>query len=735
MTNVIADGQLSADDIDRAAVVRDRSRQAEQSRKRYAIAAEINKIPPIQNKARREFCRKDLLLFLMTYFPNSTGLSLFGDAQVKVINRIEHAILHDGRILNCMPRGYVKSTISENAILWAVLYGHRRYGVVFGATGDEANAAISSIKTELSENEDLFQDFPEVCHPIRLMEGKPQKCVSQTFNGVSTYMQWTAETIVLPTIPGSVASGAIIRTKGYTSAARGMRYKRPDGVQARPDLIVLDDTQTEAVAISPSQVAKHLSTLHKSIMRTGGHGAKPTAIMNATCIQDGDAVDQLSDHRLYPAWQAAKVKMLPSMPSEKAMMHWEGPYTTTRNAYDEDVVGDQQRAHLAATEYYRQHQEEMDEGAEASWNNIPLEDGEISAIQHAMNIKIDDGDAVFASECQNEPIKQLSGPDAELTLDELKERTNGFAQYVVPAKSTQIVFHIDVHDTVLFYTVVAVDNQFSGWIIDYGTFPEQPQTYFTVPNASRTLKAVIGTANVEEAISQGVKLLVNSLCDREWKTPDGTVRHVCCGLIDVGYRPEQVAQGARMSDHARILFGCRGIGIGPIKKSMTEWDTSPARCQFAGPDPRRPRWVIANETVDGLKVVQHDSYYFKSLTASRLSQNRNVPGEWSLYGNHTVDHTPVIQHYLAEEPVKMTAMGRTVTVWRTLNDNNHWFDTVVGCSVAATIMGIQPPGSSVVAPVAPKSPPPQQPSPPQQPKIKMKPIGNGGKPFFISARR
>jgi hypothetical protein len=373
-----------------------RKRQSERSREQFAKASDIGEIPPVVNMTRRRACKYDLHLFEQTYFPHSTGLAPFGSAQTNVLERIQGAITGSGRVLNCEPRGFAKSTKSENAIIWAALYGHRSYAVLFGATGDDASDAIGSIKSELQENDLLMDDFPEVCHPIRKLEGRPQRCLTQTHKGKLTHIGWTADAIVLPTIEGSPASGSIIRSKGYTAASRGMRFKRPDGKQLRPDLVIIDDPQTDESAMSPTQVAKRMNTLQKSILRLGGHGQKVAAVMNATVIADGDMVDQLADHKLHPEWQAVRVKMLEEMP--KAIeTHWLTKYKQIRDDYDPDVIGEQRKAHERATQYYLDNREVMDEGAQVAWHFIPLEDGEVSAIQHAMNILCDDGEALAKS--------------------------------------------------------------------------------------------------------------------------------------------------------------------------------------------------------------------------------------------------------------------------------------------------------------------------------------------------
>lgn len=157
-------------------IVDDQSRKdadIERGRRRLSRGADIGEIPPVVDPARRESCRLDLERFLTTYFPFSTGLSPFSDDHRRVIKRIQDCIIGGGRFTNAVYRGFAKSTISENALLWAILYGHRRFGGIFAAESDLAAKAINSIRTELSDNDLLFDDFPEVCHPVRALEGKP----------------------------------------------------------------------------------------------------------------------------------------------------------------------------------------------------------------------------------------------------------------------------------------------------------------------------------------------------------------------------------------------------------------------------------------------------------------------------------------------------------------------------------------------------------------------------------
>ena len=84
---------------------------------------------------------------------------------------------------------------------------------------------------------------------------------------------------MLPTIPGSNASGAIIKVAGITGRIRGMKFKRADGHSVRPSLVVLDDPQTDESARSISQCATRESILAGAVLGLAGPGKKIAGVM------------------------------------------------------------------------------------------------------------------------------------------------------------------------------------------------------------------------------------------------------------------------------------------------------------------------------------------------------------------------------------------------------------------------------------------------------------------------
>lgn len=189
---------------------------------------DIGDLPEVENPELKERCKTDFKLFCESYFPENFTLA-WSDDHLKVINRIETAVLNGGLFALAMPRGSGKSTLTECVALWSMLYGHREFVFRVGATEAAALEMLESIKTELKINEQLAADFPEVCYPIASLDGIANRCAGQICNGERTRITWTSNEIVLPTIKDSPASGVIVRVAGITGRIRGMNISGATG--------------------------------------------------------------------------------------------------------------------------------------------------------------------------------------------------------------------------------------------------------------------------------------------------------------------------------------------------------------------------------------------------------------------------------------------------------------------------------------------------------------------------
>ncbi|MCL4196219.1 MAG: phage terminase large subunit family protein [Phycisphaerales bacterium] len=672
---------------------------------------DIDVLPEIVDSSRKEACRRNFRLFCETYFPQTFHLSWSPD-HLKVIARIEQAVLEGGLFAMAMPRGSGKTSLCEIACLWALLYGHREFVSLIGSDEEHAGQMLESIKAELENSEALLHDFPEACFPIHCLDGIHQRAAGQLFEGRQTHIGWTAHEIVLPSIvcrletggwrkgggrsdaasspaacrlQPSASSGGIIRVAGITGRIRGMKYKRPDGRSVRPSLVLIDDPQTDESARSPSQCATRERILAGAILGLAGPGKKIAGLMTLTVVRPDDLADRLLDCDKHPQWQGQRTKMVYSFPTceqlwaEYARLRAEGLRA------DEGIT--------RATEFYGQRRDEMDEGAEVAWPDRFNHD-EVSAIQHAMNLRLQD-EAAFWAEYQNEPLPESTALDEDLlTAEQICAKISGHERGDVPIGSSLLTMFIDVQAKALFWLIVAWEEDFTGNVIDYGTEPDQkdPHAYFTLRDIRRTLAAASPRAGLEGAVYAGLERLTDTMLGREWKRDDGAMVRIDRCLIDAnwGQSSDVVYQFCRQSRYANLVMPSHGRYVGASSIPFSEYKRK--RGDRVGLNWRIP-------VITGKRAVRHvvfDTNYWKSFVHARLAVPMGDPGCLALFGrtggssNRTAtNHQLLAEHLTSEYRVRTQGRGRTVDEWKLRVDglDNHWLDCLVGCAVAASMQG------------------------------------------------
>jgi hypothetical protein len=157
---------------------------------------DIGDLPAVVNPERKAQAAADFQFFCEAYFPLTFHLAWSPD-HLKVIRKIEQAVLHGGLFAMAMPRGAGKSSICEVACIWAVLYGHRDFVCLIGSDEGHAMDMLESIKTELDGNDLLVEDFPEVVYPIQCLDGIANRCSGQLYRGQRTHIgpRWWSWTI------------------------------------------------------------------------------------------------------------------------------------------------------------------------------------------------------------------------------------------------------------------------------------------------------------------------------------------------------------------------------------------------------------------------------------------------------------------------------------------------------------------------------------------------------------
>jgi hypothetical protein len=664
----------------------------ERARQRNAALSlsgrDIGELPAVADPDRRQRAERDFRAFCDSYFKQVFCLS-WSEDHLRVIGKIERAVLEGGLFAMAMPRGSGKTSLCEAACLWAMLFGHRDFIALIGSDEEHAAGMLASIQTELENSDLLLADFPEAAHPIRALEGIHQRAAGQLYRGRPTRIGWTARELVLPTMPGAKCSGAAIHVAGITGRIRGMKRKRPDGSSARPSLVLIDDPQTDESARSPSQCATRERILAGAVLGLGGPGTKIAGLMTLTVVRPDDLADRLLDRTKHPQWHGERTKMVYSFPRHEK--HW---------ARYAEIRADSLRNELglaAATEYYREHRAAMDAGAKVAWAERHNPD-ELSAVQHAMNLRLQDEQAFFA-EYQNEPLPEARREDDPLSAEDIAARVNGHGRGEVPIGCTKLTMFIDIQGKALFYLVAAWQDDCTGHVIDYGTEPDQKTPYFTLRDCKRTLAAHDPSAGLEASIFAGLERLVERCLGREWtRDGGGTVRIDRC-LIDAnwGTSTDLVYQFCRRSPHAAVLMPSHGRYVGASGVPLGEHRRKPG--ERVGLNWRVP-------SVTGRRAVRHivfDTNFWKSFVHARLAVPIGDPGSLSLFGTGKKapeQHRLISEHLTSEYRVRTEGRGRTVDEWklRAAGADNHWLDGLAGAAVAASMEGCAPPGVAAHVP-------------------------------------
>lgn len=680
---------------------RHRDRMAKRSREKSQAVRDIGELPeqPIEDPARRERCKANLAVFLQTYFPG-TFRDPFSKDHYSILAKMQRVVTEGGRFACAMPRSFGKTSCSEGAALYAILYGFRRYVVVVGAAAEAAKDIAKSLQDELESNELLLADFKAAIFPLQCLEGEPRRCLGQTYQGEKTRTEWGRMQVKFPTMPGSPSSGAMIRVAGITGQIRGKKGKAKDKDKLetfRPDLVIIDDPQTERSALSDVQCRVRERIINQTIVGLAGKNVDIAIIMPCTVIRAGDVAFRFLDHKIHPGWNGSKHKMLYEWP--KNLELWD-KYKEIRLSFNPAVPGEKEAAEKRATEFYVANRAAMDEGAVVAWEHS-YKPKEVSSLQSCMNWHLDDPRG-FAAECQQDPLAEENEGVAPLTAEEIGAKLNGLPRGHVPLTATLITCGIDVQLEALFYVVVAWEPNFTGHVIDYGSWPEQGRVYYRKSDLTNTIGKTTKLSGLEAQYYAAFEALSAKILARDWQRGDGGKMRIGRALIDANYEASTntVYRFCLQSVYAPVLLPQHGRGIGPEAKPMSMYTKHPGETHD-----KDGMWIITqNPKRREIRYVKTDTNAIKSFLFNRLSTPMGGHGCLSLWGREPTIHQLFADHLTAEYPDMRTSEkeGRTKEVWTAKpNRDNDLLDCLVYATAAASIGGITLAGSAI--PVAKKA--------------------------------
>lgn len=641
--------------------------------------------------AARKVYEDDWVLAHKDMFPNSTGLRPFGADQIDSIKKSHHVVNNGGRLAMAEPRGFAKTARTTAHALLGVLQGKIRYALILAASIEKGNEILDSIKAELISNQKLEQLYPAVTACFEHLDGKPQLAQKQTYRGKHTDIRILADRIKFPTIDGEPSSGAIIHVRAK-DRVRGLFTKIKRGANAgtiqRPDFVFFDDIQTDDDAENPRTVEKIIRRIKKGVLYGGSHSKKINCIMCCTPIVHGDVSTHflLNEH----GWEVVLYKMMKQPPKRIDM--WLKDYAKILLDYDKESLGEMLDAKIRAKQYVLDHYDAMHEGAEMSWEWAYGWDEnpqtEVSALQHAMNFLIIEGQESFESECQcNVLPKNKEAEDICASETAIVSKVHQQHRYTLPQETRHMAVHIDVNLDVFTYAAAASGPEFRPHIVDYGTFPEQPGSRWVKGKIARRIRDLYPDI-IEDHLRlyQGLKDAIHYIMNKDYRREDGVHWTPNLILVDVSYEYEEMLRAIKdCGFSSSIVRGAKGYGFNEKSWSLEEKKFAPTtiKTKHCFTVPTETNQMVTYMDVNTLKTIIHRGFRTRY----------GLPGSISLFQeNEAGQHMLFAQHINAEVPRKKynEKEDREIVVWEEIPraDNEH-FDNAVGACAGLFYLGCE----------------------------------------------
>lgn len=267
------------------------------------------------------------------------------------------------RVAIAAPRGSAKSTlVSQIFLLWCICHRLCRYIVLMSDTADKAADFLGHVKDELTGNDRLAEDYPEVCEP-----GSRRARLTR----------WRSGEII-------TRNQVKVTALGVGQNIRG-RKSRED----RPDLIILDDVESQENTATQPGRAKLSDWFHKAVLKAG---TPQTRVIVIGTVQHYDSLlARLTNPIKSPLWEGRVYRAVMQWSDHPEL--WQTWVQVLRGQQEhEGKTGPQ-----AAKAYFEAHKEEMLAGTEVLWP-------EVEDYYTLMQMRESEGPASFDSEKQNEPV-------------------------------------------------------------------------------------------------------------------------------------------------------------------------------------------------------------------------------------------------------------------------------------------------------------------------------------------
>lgn len=619
-------------------------------------------VPDCKNPSRRERCLGDPELFLMTYFGDRYGLGFARDHRFIIESVVEVAEKGVKQAI-AASRGRGKSEIVKGLLPYLILSGRSRFILPIAATTKLAERLYRDFQRKIETNDLLMEDFPEVCWPVRCLQGAPLKARKQHVGGSLTKINWTTEYLSLPHVPGSPYGGVKMAYYGLDAAFRGCNI---DG--DRPDFVLIDDPETKESAKSPMQIEDRETIIDRDIAGLVAQDdtmgiAVLTTVQNSYCLSA-----RLTDRSIKPSFNGVRFGLIEQWPKDIEMWN---EYIAMRNRNQEG--GD--RYGKEATAYYLANREAMDAGAQLvtdHFNQVEDDEGNptvYSALQQAFNKIADTSMASFRSEYQNDPEKEEEAEKLPLTVGRVINQTSGLAQGEMPEDDVFSFVGIDIGKYTSHWVKIACTRDTVFWITDYGTVET---------------KGLSKNSN-QESVQSAILNMLRQFSDSETFAVDAPLMT----LVDSGHWADAIYEFC-LTDPGPF-YASKGVESQKFRQKKKSDEYTPYLEAYA------------HETFDDrrrkITLVIVNTEYWKSWGQERflvdpfIGDQQRSPGSIALFeppGGSNRYHLGFGRHMISEREELVPVDGKhSKRVWVVKDRNNHYLDAYALACAAAGCAGIR----------------------------------------------
>ena len=650
---------------------------AERVRKHVAAA---NEVPSFDSRPRhprlKEKCRDNLALFGWMYCRAVLRHRPPAAIVNGLIKSVQEAILNGGQSVKLYGRGTGKTTwIVFIAVVWAILYGHRRYPIVISATGKLARKNLKTIKRILVRSRGILQDFPEVAVALRELNDIAQRAASQTYHGLPTDVEWASDQIRLPTLrdtdgnPLAPACGAIVGSVGIGGAVRGANE-----AGQRPDFLIFDDPQTRKIAHSPSLVESVIGYIHNDALQLAGHDRRISAFVTITPQCFGDVSTELTSQTRHPEWDVTSEPFISQTPAG-----WDSLLDEYVSVYIEDAANHDSKF-TRSREWYLANRERF---ADTRVLDHAQYDKrlEVDAIHHMLNLRAALGRDAFDAEIMMRVADRAS--DLQITPDIVAGACNGAPRGILPPGTDCAVAFCDLNiqrGAGLSWGVCAFGAGRVAAVVAYGRYPATGA--LVPPNASDLERNRI--------VAGAIRHIAETVRDLRLRDQFGHAVNVRALAFDRGYLPDVVHRSLYVLRKTLplpfSLVAMRGFGwnkFGTRQKDML----------------RRGDHIFATRSQYG-EYLAEMAPYWREIMQSGFLETPLMPGSLSFYGKEPTEHFQLAQEVCAEKLVRKYTTernGKSETAWDwSTNGDNHFCDVLTGCFALASWFRCYAPLSSVL---------------------------------------